>query len=441
MRRLPSRVGGAVLAAALAWSPAFAEDALIPAPVQASVRAAVDDGGRVGVVIGYHRDGQSAFYAYGSTAVEGGRPVDPDTIFEVGSVTKLFTAETLAAMAVAGEVGLDTTLAEIWPERRSGEGITLGDLATHRAGLPRDIPAGALIGNDEAALLAALDSSPSDADIDYSNAGMAILARALVRRMGESTATLVERRVLRPMGLGSTAYEPADPSRLARAHVGGVDISDTRPQTVDMARGAGGLHTTARDLMRFLEQHIDRQPGPSGEIVEVALSGDDGVPLGWQVHEQDGRRIFHHSGEANGYQAFVGFHDAEGGVAVVLLTNSSEEDGLQTIALHLLDPAVDLPTFAPRPGPAAPGAFHGHLGVYVIEGMESGNRIAFVDLGGSLGYVETTPDGELVRRARLEESAPGEFRLPGAPVRIHFDDAGRVRMTVGEQVMQLISVN
>ena len=279
MRRLPSRVGGAVLAAALAWSPAFAEDALIPAPMQASVRAAVDDGGRVGVVIGYHRDGRSAFYAYGSTAVEDGRPVDPDTIFEVGSVTKLFTAETLAAMAVAGEVALDTTLAEIWPERRSGGGITLGDLATHRAGLPREIPAGALIGNDEAALLGALDTSSSEADIDYSNAGMAILARALVRRAGESLPMLVERRVAGPMGLNSTAYAPVDPSRLARAHVGGVDISDTRSQTVDMARGAGGLHTTARDLMHFLEQHLRRQPGRSGEIVEVALSGDDGVPL------------------------------------------------------------------------------------------------------------------------------------------------------------------
>ena len=440
MRRLPSRMG-VVLAAALAWSPAVAEDALIPAPVQASVRAAVDDGGRVGVVIGYHRDGRSAFYAYGSTAVEDGRPVDPDTIFEVGSVTKLFTAETLAAMAVAGEVALDTTLAEIWPERRSGGGITLGNLATHRAGLPREIPAGALIGNDEAALLGALDTSSSEADIDYSNAGMAILARALVRRAGESLPMLVERRVAGPMGLNSTAYAPVDPSRLARAHVGGVDISDTRSQTVDMARGAGGLHTTARDLMHFLEQHLRRQPGRSGEIVEVALSGDDGVPLGWQVHEQDGRRIFHHSGEANGYQAFVGFHDADGGVAVVLLTNASEEDGLQAIALHLLDPAVALPAFAPRPDPAAPGAVDGRVGVYVIEGMESGNRIAFVDLGGSLGYVETTPDGELVRRARLEESAPGEFRMRGAPVRIHFEDGGRVRMTVGEQVMQLISVN
>ena len=126
-------------------------------------------------------------------------------------------------------------------------------------------------------------------------------------------------------------------------------------------------------------------------------------------------------------------------MAVVLLTNASEEDGLQTIALHLLDPAVDLPTFAPRPGPAAPGAVDGYPGVYVIEGMESGNRIAFVDLGGSLGYVETTPDGEMVRRARLEESAPGEFRMPGAPVRIQFDDGGRVRMIVGEQAMQLIA--
>jgi serine-type D-Ala-D-Ala carboxypeptidase/endopeptidase len=438
MRQFPIRIGGAVLAAALAWSPAVAEDDLIPAPVQASVRAAVDDGGRVGVVIGYHRDGRSAFYAYGSTAVEGGRPVDPDTIFEVGSVTKLFTAETLAAMVVAGEVALDTTLAEIWPERRSGGGITLGDLATHRAGLPRDIPAEALIGNDEAALLAALDSSSSDADIDYSNAGMAILARALVRRTGEPTATLVERRVSRPMGLDSTGYAPLDTARLARAHVGGADISDTRPQTADIARGAGGLHTTARDLMRFLEQHMDRRPGRSGEIVDVALSGDDGVPLGWQVHEQDGRRIFHHSGEANGYQAFVGFHDAEGGVAVVLLTNASEDDGLQAIALHLLDPAVALPAFAPRPGPAALGAVDGYPGVYVIEGMESGNRIAFVDLGASLGYVETTPDGELVRRARLEQSAPGAFRLPGTPVRIQFEDGGRVRMTVGEQILHLI---
>lgn len=441
MRRLPTRMGGAVLAVALAWGPAVAEDALIPARVQASVREAVDDGGRVGVVIGYHRQGRSAFYAYGSTAVDGGRPVDPDTIFEVGSVTKLFTAETLAAMAVAREVELDTTLAEIWPERRSVEEITLGELATHRAGLPPDIPAGALIGNDEAALLAALDSSSSDADINYSNAGMAILARALARRTGGSTAMLVERRVSRPMGLDSTGYAPAAPARLARAHVGGANISDTRPQTADIARGAGGLHTTARDLMRFLAQHIHRQTGGSRATIELALSGQDGVPLGWQVHEQDGRRIFHHSGDANGYQAFVGFHDTEGGVAVVLLTNSSEQDGLQNIALHLLDPAVALPAFAPRPSPAAPGAFDGRVGTYVIEGMESGNRIAFVDLGASLGYVETTPDGQLVRRARLEESAPDEFSLPGTPVRIQFQESGRVRMTVGEQIMHLISQN
>lgn len=438
MRPFPIRMGGAVLAVALAWSPAVAEDNPIPAPVQASVRAAVDDGERVGVIIGYHRDGRSGFYAYGSTAVEGGQPIDGDTIFEVGSVTKLFTAETLAALAVSGEVSLDTTLAEIWPEHRFGGDVTLGDLATHRAGLPRDIPAGALVANDEAVLLAALDSSSPDTDVAYSNAGMAILARALASRTGESTDMLVQRRISHPFGLSSTGYAPTDRARLAHAHVGGADISDTRPQTIAMARGAGGLHTTAKDLMRFLEQHVRRQPGGVGEMVEVALSGDDGVPLGWQVRDQDGRRIFHHSGEANGYQAFVGFHDAEGGVAVVLLTNSSEEDGLQSVALHLLDPTVDLPTFARRPGPAAGGAFDGYLGVYVIEGMEGGNRIAFVDLDGSLGYVETTSNGELVRRARLEQSAPAEFRMRGVPVHILFEGDGSVRMTAGEQVMRLI---
>ncbi|WP_396594518.1 serine hydrolase domain-containing protein [Brevundimonas sp. R86498] len=270
---------------------------------------------------------------------------------------------------------------------------------------------------------------------------MAILARALVSRTGQPTQLLVERRVSRPMELDSTGYEPVDPNRLARAHVGGADISDTRPQTADIARGAGGLHTTARDLLSFLQQHIAPQPGRASQIVEVALSGEGCVPLGWQVHEQDGRRIFHHSGEANGYQAFVGFHAAEGGVAVVLLTNSSEEDGLQTIALHLLDPAVALPAFAPRPSPSEPGTFNGHLGVYVIEGMENGNRIAFVDLGESLGYIETMPDGGLVRRARLEESAPGQFRLPGTPVRIQFEDGGGVRMMVGEQILHLIPQN
>lgn len=438
MRRPAFLIGGAILASALAWSSASAEDSIIPAPVQESVRAAVENGGRVGVVIGYIRDDRSDFYSYGAAAIEDGAPVNPDTIFEVGSVTKVFTAEALAALTMTGEVGLDTSLADIWPGRRSGRETTLADLATHRAGLPRNIPDQALADNDEAALLTALDGTSTTTESAYSNTGMAILMRAMAARTGESPASLVERLVTGPMGLHSTGFRPVDAGRLAHPHVGGADILETRPGTVEIARGTGGLHATARDLLSFLEQHLDRRPGRSGEIVDLALSGRDGAPLGWQVHQQGDRRIFHHSGEADGYQAFIGFHEAEGGVAVVLLTNSSQEDDLQNIALHLLDPTVPLPLFAPAPVDQERTALARVSGIYVIEGQEQGNRIEFVDLGVELGYVETAPDGRVIRRARLEEIAPGEFRLRGAPIRILFEAGGRARLIFGDQTLVLL---
>lgn len=438
MKRLSVRMGGAILAAALAWSSTSADDGVIPPAAQASVRAAVDDGGRPGVVIGYLRDGETAFYSYGSTAVEDGAPIGPDSIFEVGSVTKVFTTEILAALTVAGEVNLDTTLAEIWPERRFGGKTTLVDLATHRSGLPRDIPDLALANDDEAALLAALDTASATTDVAYSNAGMAILARALAARTGQSPAMLVERLISGPMNLASTGYEPADVNRLAHPHVGRSDIGATRPRTVGIARGAGGLHTTARDLLAFLEHQLHPRPGRPAETVRLSLSGADGLPLGWQVHQQGDRRIFHHSGEADGYQAFVGFHHEDGGVAVVLLTNSSKQDDLQSIALHLLDPSVPLPVFEAGPADQEGGALGRFAGVYLIEGQEQGNRLEFVDLGGELGYVETDPDGRVIRRSRLEEASPGEFRLRGAPVRVVFEEAGRARLLIGEQTVTLI---
>ncbi|MEH6663505.1 MAG: serine hydrolase domain-containing protein [Brevundimonas sp.] len=438
MRPILLNTGGAVLALALSWSAAFAQAPLIPPGVEASVRSAVDEGGRIGVVIGYGRGGETAFFSYGSTAVEGGGPIGPDTIFEVGSVTKVFTAELLAALALDGAVSLHTPLAAIWPDRSVDPALTLADLATHRAGLPRDIPASALTGGEDAALLAVLDEASGNAAPAYSNAGMAILARALVRETGEPLPALLERSVTGPLGMDSTGYEPADRARLAHPHIGRLDIRATRGETAPIARGAGGLYTTARDLMTFLEDHRGAQHGGAATRAGLALAGVDAAPLGWQVHEANGRRIFHHGGEAEGYQAFIGFHGGQDGVRVVLLTNASAADDLQAIALHLLDPAMPLPVFASDAAP--PQALARLTGAYVMEGDDQGSVITLVDLGDGLGYVETGPDGEAVRRARLEAVGPDEFRLLGTPVLIRFDPdrPGRARLVVGDQDIPLV---
>lgn len=202
----------------------------------------------------------------------------------------------------------------------------------------------------------------------------------------------MQRFIAAPMGLADTGFEPADPSRLAHPHLGRIDIAGTRPATVEIARGAGGLYSTPRDLLRFVEQHMAPQDEAAARIVAATLDGANGHPLGWQVHDDGTRRIFHHSGDANGYQVFIGFRrDTQTGV--VLLANSSAEDGLQQIALHLLDDSVPLPVFT-ADGEAAPAAgLDRYAGAYVVEGDDSGNGISILATADGLVYVETGPDG------------------------------------------------
>lgn len=435
---------GIVLALSLAlavFGPAAAQqEGLIPATVRSSVSAAVDQGERVGVVLGYTRNGEHDFYAFGEMAAGQGGSLSADTIFEIGSVTKLFTAETLAALSLTEDVSLRTKLSEIWPGRLAGSPITLAELATHTAGLQRRIPDEALAQNSEAALLASVgDAGETGNAPSYSNTGMALLARALAVRTGNPPADNVLRLVSTPMGLHDTDYEPVDRPRLAHPHLGRVDISDTRMETVEIARGAGGLYSTPRDLLRFVEEHLAPSNPEVARLVEVSLDGAEGVPLGWQVHDDGLRRIFHHTGEANGYQVFVGFRqDTQSGV--VLMANSSVEDELQWIALHLLDPAAPLPVFEVRDEAAMLGEFAGHTGEYVVEGDDSGNAIIIREDAGGLVYVETGPDGAPVRQAPLVEVETGVFQIRGAPIFLEFEpgEAGTVRLRAGGSEYRLL---
>ena len=424
----------------LATTAAHAQDPLIPEPVTLAVRSAVQDGDRMGVVIGYWRDGRSDFYAWGTTAADG-VPVGPDTLFETGSITKVFTGDLLAALSLSGDLELDTPLSDIWPGAALPYDLTLGDLATHTGGLPRDVPLAALQSGDDEDLLAAVPAPPLDRTPTYSSAGMALLARAMEIRTGMSMERLLG-RITGPAGLRSTAYHPVDRARLARPHIGRTDIGDTRPETVDIGRGAGGLYSTPRDLLRFAVLHLPANRQPQTASMQVALVGYRDLPLGWQVHEVDGQRIYHHSGEAGGYQTFVGFREDDGGTAVVLMSNSSVDDDLQAIALHLLDPAVPLPTFD-RTGGLSSADVDYLAGTYAVAEDPEGNRITLVPVDSGLGYSETAPDGTGIRRARLEFVGPGDLRIPGTPIHIRFDarQSGPIRLVVGDQTFSLVRLD
>jgi CubicO group peptidase (beta-lactamase class C family) len=196
------------------------------AQIQSRLEERVAAGNAVGLVAAsLEPDGTVVIAAAGKPGPDA-LPLDGDSVFEIGSITKVFTSVLLADMVERGEVTLDTPVQKLLPAavrmpRRNGREITLIDLATHSSGLPR-LPNNMAPSNpldpysDYGAerLYAFLNSYELTRDIgatfEYSNLGAGLLGHALERRAGKPYKTLVTERILRPLGMTRTSFTPDD---------------------------------------------------------------------------------------------------------------------------------------------------------------------------------------------------------------------------------------
>ncbi|MGY8776431.1 MAG: serine hydrolase domain-containing protein, partial [Spongiibacter sp.] len=400
-------------------------------------------GDRVGIAVGLVNTNGRYFSAHGVNDVTGAEPFSRHSQVATGSVTKVFTAEVLAALAMENRVALNQELSEFWPGYARPDGIQLRHLATHRAGLPRDIPVAALQQNDATPLLDLLGEDQTlPAEYGYSNAGMALLGLALAEATGRSLDELVVSRVTGPMVLSNTGYLP-NADLLAHPHRGVEPVSGSAIQTPSVAWGAGGLYASTADLLTFVERHLYPDSSQQTAWFDLALGKVSGKPLGWQVHEQDGVRIYHHGGDGNGYQTFIGFR-ADNGVVVVLVSNSSADDDLQQVAQHLLMPnAVSLPSFDYPPAVSLTAAqMQPYLGHYQFVGDT--NTVTISQQAGEMVYSEFTAQGEEVRTARMYADREGGFYLRDIPLFFEFDVndgiAVSARLTLGENRFTLARI-
>jgi serine-type D-Ala-D-Ala carboxypeptidase/endopeptidase len=305
-------------------------------------------GRHAGIVIGVHSHGETGFWHRGRL------PDGPRTIFEIGSITKTFTTLLLADMARAGRVALDDPVQRYLPDDAHlpvrGREITLEDLATHRSGLPR-LPKGllwpALTRNrrdpyaelDETRLAAAVRATRPrrrpGRKIAYSNYGMGLLGYALARREGTSYEQLVQARVCEPLGLRDTWLEtpPSERRRIAGGHTWGG--RSTPPWHLAALAGAGGLRSTAADLLAYLDLHTQRSESPlAAAATETARSRAKWrkleIGLGWLIVPPGGgppwRRLRHrvllHEGGTGGFRACAAAVP-EIDAAVVVLANQA----------------------------------------------------------------------------------------------------------------------
>jgi CubicO group peptidase (beta-lactamase class C family) len=307
---------------------------------------------RVGVVVAAVASGVTEIRGAGRTGGDHEGTPDASTLFEIGSVTKVFTGLALARLAVAGTVELNEPMGRLLPESasvpsRGGEEITLRHLATHTSGLPR-LPKGML-------LSALLNPSKPDPYADctaerllralartrlgaapgrrfrYSNFGAGLLGLALAHRSGLTYEELITREICTPLGLTDTrlVLDPGRSGRLAQGH--------TRRRTptsawhlADLA-GAGGLRSTATDLATFIHGQLDAGAGEIGDAIRLSrqvkhqVNPFAWIHLGWmgqRLHPRQGAHLqIWHNGATGGFCSFAGF-DPEKGVGVVVLSNT-----------------------------------------------------------------------------------------------------------------------
>jgi CubicO group peptidase (beta-lactamase class C family) len=311
--------------------------------------------------------------SYGNADMEKKAPADKDTVYRIGSITKMFTAVMLEQLVESGKVHYSDPVEKYFPEIKTVPGrfpdappITLIQLVTHTSGLGREpddtdtYVSGGPPAAWEKTLIAALPHTRYQLEpgthFFYSNIGLAVLGAALGRAAGQPYMEYVPKRIFTPLGMTHSVLETNDTmlAHLAKGYQSGPKGVDSEtPQREHAGRGYkmpnGAIYTTVGDLARFASLMLGEGPETVlksvglqrmlGSAVPSNVELSSGYGHGFEVSRRDNYVSFGHSGAVAGYVATLHMNRKRG-IAVIVLANSTgtplDPSGLATRALDLL---------------------------------------------------------------------------------------------------------
>jgi len=297
----------------------------------------------VGVSVAVVEHGVSRVFSYGTAK--------PDSIYEIGSITKTFTGLVLSQMVEQGTVRFDDPVRELLPSglvpKPDGGEITLLSLATQHSGLPRlpdnfhpADPTNPYADYRPADLYAFVAkhtvAMPAQTEYLYSNLGFGLLGQALSNRVGVPYPTLLEQEVTGPLGMRDTviSLSPEQQARFITGHK-----SDHQPAHAwdwDALAGCGAIRSTASDMLVYLQanlhpENLNLATGSSAATTlpaaliqshQLRADGEGGrIALAWRYQPATGDYL--HPGGTGGYSAYALFNP-KGDFAVVVLSNTAE---------------------------------------------------------------------------------------------------------------------
>ncbi len=318
-----------------------------------------------GLIIGVVDEQGSRYYGYGKVALQGEIEPNKDTVYEIGSVTKTFTATLLADMVLKGELSLNDPVQAFLPDsvvipQRNGDRITLVHLSTHHSALPRmpsnfspENQLNPYVDYTVQNMYDFVSSHTLTRDIgergEYSNLGVGLLGHALSLKAEIGYEELVSERILRPLSMDSSAITFSDSmsERLAPAYAanGGI-LFQVENWDLPTFAGAGAIRSTAEDMLQYLAANIGLLDSPLNSAMELAHqprgdfgAGNTKIGLGWIIVGEGDNSYHWHNGGTGGYRSFAGFSTVNKRGVVVLANSTSTPDD---IGHHLLNPESPL---------------------------------------------------------------------------------------------------
>ncbi|MEH2590566.1 serine hydrolase [Bradyrhizobium sp. AZCC 1721] len=386
--------------------------------VAAILKERVDVGREtMGLVAAFLDGDRHSITAYGQSGSPDNRPLDGDTVFEIGSITKVFTALVFADMVLRGELAPDDPAAKYLPASVrmpdfEGAPITLMDLATYTSGLPR-MPSNFapkdwsnpyidytferlydFLSNHK------LAHKPGS-HYEYANLGFGLLGHILERRAGKSYEELVISRICAPLGMEDTRITLSSSmrQRLARGH--SAALTPVANWDFSVLAGAGAFRSTANDLMKFVRMCMNPD-GPVAAALKMTLSKrrpmmeESDVALGWFVSSRFDDELILKSGGTGGYAAFIGYSTKTRRNCIVL-SNAADYNPNIALGTHLINTAYPLAKIR-REVPVDPAVLATYAGRYEV----SPNFILTVRTEGARLFIQATAQPEFEVYAESE---------------------------------------
>ena len=319
-------------------------------------------GQHVALSIGVYDRGKTVFYDYGTTSKSKVRLPDRKSIYEIASITKTFTGALASRALVDGKMTLDgdfrAYLKEPYPNlEKNGKFITLRLLAAHRAGLPKNVPdTDPLFKNpnfdtlpfqlielektyDDVGYLRALHQvelrSEPGSEFVYSNFGIKLIGFGLQQVYHESLEKLLKAKILGPLGMKQTdlMVSPQNAWLLVQGY---SPSGKPMPYHLLNAGAAGGLYSSARDMVRYIGWQLDESDPVIKQSHSAIFGSGEGVQDGlvWYMTREGGERKLWESGGAFGMSSHLVLYP-ESKIGIVLLANDggfSTQDELGSVA-------------------------------------------------------------------------------------------------------------